>query len=198
MVGILEKVGACFGTSKTRGVTAGCKTMMRKSAAGLLLFLTVLFTATMSVAQGVPVTPESGSAPPRADAAPRAWSSLSADQQHLLQKYQGKWESLPADRQESLAKGSQRWLAMTPEQKSGAQQRFREWRAMPPEQQRVLRDRWQQFKGLPKEQQQRVRENFQHFRQMPAERRSELRRQWHQMSPEQRRHFVQHGMPPRR
>ena len=93
----------------------------------------------------------------------------------------------PPERQQALAKGSQRWLSMTPEQRSSAQQRFTQWRAMPPEQRQQLRQRWQQFKSLPPEQQQRVRESFNRFRQMPPERRQELRRQWRQMSPEQRR-----------
>ena len=147
---------------------------------------------------GVPVSRVGapGVAPPRA-AAPRQWQSLSQPQQQLLQKYQGQWESLPAERQQALARGSQRWLSMSPEQRSNAQQRFGQWRAMPPEQRQLLRQRWQQFKGLPPEQQQRIRENFQRFRQMPPERRMELRRQWHQMSPEQRRSAVQRVAPRR-
>ncbi|HEY1775020.1 MAG TPA: DUF3106 domain-containing protein, partial [Solirubrobacteraceae bacterium] len=62
----------------------------------------------------------------------------------------------------------------------------------------VLRQRWQQFKALPPEQQARVRENFNRFRQMPPQRRMELRRQWRQMSPEQRRSVIQRLPPPRR
>ena len=58
----------------------------------------------------------------------------------------------------------------------------------------AVRQRWQEYKSLPPEQQQRVRESYQRFRQMPPERRSELRRQWHQMTPEQKRNF--HHKPP--
>jgi hypothetical protein len=58
---------------------------------------------------------------------------------------------------------------------------------MPPEQRQLLRQRWQQYKSLPAEQQQHVRESFNRFRQMPPEKRMELRRQWRQMSPDQRR-----------
>ncbi len=68
---------------------------------------------------------------------------------------------------------------------------------MPPDQRQQLRQRWQQFKSLPPEQQQRVRESFNRFRQMPPDKRMELRRQWRQMTPAQRRGFIQRG-PPRR
>ena len=91
--------------------------------AGLLLSAAVF-------AQGAP--------PASQDPEPKAWSSLSPEQQQVLQNYQGKWSSLPAERQQALAKGSERWAAMTPEQRSGAQQRFQQWRAMPPEQRQVL------------------------------------------------------------
>jgi hypothetical protein len=64
---------------------------------------------------------------------------------------------------------------------------------MPPEQRQQIRQRWQQFRSLPPERQQEVRESYNRFRQMPPERRQELRRQWHQMSPEQRRRSVQHA-----
>jgi Protein of unknown function (DUF3106) len=68
---------------------------------------------------------------------------------------------------------------------------------MPPEQRQLLRQRWQQFKAMPPEQQQHVRESFSRFKQMPPERRMELRRQWREMTPEQRRRGVQRAPPPR-
>ena len=105
---------------------------------------------------------------------PTEWQSLSSEQQHLLQSYQDKWSGLPPERQ-----------------------RFGQWRSMPPEQRQELRNRWQQFKSLPPEQQQRVRQSFQRFRQMPPEQRTELRRQWRQMSPEQRQSVIRPAPPPR-
>jgi hypothetical protein len=51
---------------------------------------------------------------------------------------------------------------------------------------------------MPPEQQQRVRESFNRFRQMPPDRRMELRRQWRQMTPEQRRRGIQRAAPPPR
>jgi len=199
LVGIFKEVGTGQGSAKTRSAAAGCKMTMRCAVLCAGLFVA---SATISYAQSSPPVDAAPVAPFAAPAAgppaPRPWSSLSPEQQQLLQHYQGKWDSLPADRQQSLAKGSQRWLTMTPEQRASAQQRFSQWRAMPPEQRQVLRQRWQQFKSLPPEEQQRVRENFRRFRQMPPERRMELRRQWHQMSPEQRRSVIQRRAPPHR
>ena len=39
---------------------------------------------------------------------PRPWSSLSAEQQQVLERFRADWDSLPADRQEKLARGSER------------------------------------------------------------------------------------------
>ena len=123
-----------------------------------LLVCACFFGAITGYAQ-TPVPPPSGNAQPTAPpTTPRAWSSLSPQQQQLLQTYQGKWDSLPADRQQALAKGSQRWISMTPQQRAGAQQRFSQWRAMPPEQRQLVRQRYQQFKALPPERQQEVRD----------------------------------------
>ena len=196
-MGISEEGAAARGRS-SRAAAAGCKEMIR----AMFICASLMLAAANGFAQSPP--PESAPSSVPAAPAPKAWSSLSPQQQQLLQSHQSEWNSLPADRQQALAKGSQRWLSMTPEQRSGAQQRFAQWRAMPPEQRQLLRQRWQQFKSLPPERQQQVRESFNRFRQMPPEQRSELRRQWHQMTPEQRHRAVQqarshpmsHGAPP--
>lgn len=162
----------------------------------LLLAAWVLFAAISgpAVPAFAQAPEEPGAAAPAA--APRAWQSLSPQQQQLLQSFQGKWDSLPSDKQQALARGSQRWINMTPEQRAGAQERFKQWRALPPEQRQQLRQRWQQFKALPPEQQQRIREQYQRFKQMPPEQRQALRRQWQQMTPEQRRGALQrYGAP---
>jgi hypothetical protein len=183
LVGILEQISSAQGKAARTFAAAGLQVMIKA-----LIICSCLFVAATNVALAQN---------PQAPApAPREWQSLSPEQQHLLQNYRDKWNTLPPDKQEALNKGSQRWLSMTPEQKSGAQQRFSQWRAMPQEQRQELRQRWQQFKSLPPEQQQRVRESFQRFRQMPPERRQELRRQWHQMSPEQRRNFTHRAPAP--
>ncbi len=191
MAGIFEK--RAVGNGKTnRTAAAGYKAMIRALVLGASLCLAA---ANSSVAQEPP-GPQTAAPAPGAAAAPRAWQTLSPQQQQVLQGFQGKWDTLPPEKQQALAKGSQRWISMTPEQRAGAQQRFKQWHAMPPEQRQLLRQRWQQFKSLPPEQQQRIREQYHRFRQMPPERRQELRRQWREMSPEQRRSFIHRAAPP--
>ena len=180
MVGIFEE-SAAAGERSAPAAAAGCREVIR----ALIICASLVLVAASGFAQ----TPDAA-AP---EAVPKAWGSLSPQQQQLLQSHQGEWDSLPAERQQALAKGSQRWLSMTPQERAGAQQRFTQWRAMPPEQRQLLRQRWQQFKSLPPERQQQLRESFNRFRQMPPEQRSELRRQWRQMTPEQRHYAVQHG-----
>ena len=105
----------------------------------LIISAGLMLVAATGFAQS-PASAEQAAAP--APASPRAWGSLSPQQQQLLQSHQGEWNSLPPERQQALAKGSQRWLSMTPQERSGAQQRFSQWRAMPPEQRQLLRQRW--------------------------------------------------------
>src|SRR6188768_3120036 len=62
------------------------------------------------------------------------WSSLTADQQKLLERFRDRWSTLSPERQQALARGSKRWLSMSPEQRSGAKERFQRWRDLPPEQ----------------------------------------------------------------
>ncbi len=132
--------------------------------------------------------------PPAEPATPRSWQSLSPQQQQLLHNFQGNWDSLPADKQQALTRGSDRWIHMTPEERSGAQERFKTWRALPPDQRQQLRERWHQFKALPPERQQQIRQQFNNFRQMSPERQQALRNQWRNMSPEERRGAMEHGM----
>src|ERR1700722_4101176 len=172
LVGILETGAA----AEPAAAAARYEAVVR----ALPLVLLVLLTAAPAFAQ------ESGE-----PAAPRSWQSLSPQQQQLLHGFQGNWDSLPAEKQQSLARGSDRWIHMTPEERTGAQDRFKQWRALPPEQRQQLRERWRQFKSLPAEQQQRGGEQSRRFRQIPPEQRQALRRQWQQMTPEQRRGALQ-------
>ena len=178
-MGILEKGAA---GRANLSATPRHEAVMR----ALLLALSMLVAATGAFAQE-----------PQAPAAPRSWQSLSPQQQHVLQSFQGRWDSLPPEKQQSLARGSERWVNMSPEQRAGAQERFKQWRALPPEQRELVRQRWRQFKALPPDEQQRVREQFQRFRQMPPQRRMELRQQWRRMTPQERHNALQR-MPPAR
>jgi hypothetical protein len=141
-VGVSEKDAP--GKARTGDfAAAGTKAVVR----ALLLSAWVLAAGT-GLAQEPPAQPPSALAAPAGEpATPRAWQSLSPQQQQLLQNFHDRWDSLPAEKQQSLARGSQRWINMSPEQRSGAQERFKQWRALPPEQRQVIRQRWQQFKA---------------------------------------------------
>ena len=134
-----------------RAAAAGCKAMIRAwfVCAGLLLAVATQCRAG-SCCRRRPRRP------PRRPAAPRAWSSMSPQQQQLLHSYQGKWDSLPPERQQALARGSQRWLSMTPaatlERPATLHAMARHASGAAPA---ILRQRWQQFKAMPPEQQQR-------------------------------------------
>ena len=118
------------------------------------------------------------------------WSSLSADQQRLLERFRTQWSGLPAERQQTLARGSERWLAMSPDQRSVAKQRFERWRDLPPDQRRQLRDRWQKFRALPPDQQENVRDDFRKFKSLSPERRHRLRDRWDNATPTERQRML--------
>ncbi len=133
-MGILEKSAAAHGQSARAASRA--EQVMRSCIAAIGLCL-------MAAAGFAQNSEPSGAETTTVEPAPKAWSSLSPEQQQLLQSHQNDWNTLPPDRQQALARGSQRWLSMTPQQREGAQQRFTQWRALPPEQRQVIRHRWQ-------------------------------------------------------
>ena len=49
---------------------------------------------------------------------PLPWSSLSNEQQQLLQSRANDWATLPPARQHALARGAERWLNMPPAERS--------------------------------------------------------------------------------
>jgi Protein of unknown function (DUF3106) len=188
-VGVSEK-GAPGAAEPGDTAAARGKAIVR----ALLLCAWVLAAGTC-LAQQLPVPAAAAPTPAQEPAAPRSWQSLSPQQQLLLQSFQGRWDSLPPDKQQALARGSLRWIGMSAQQRAGAQQRFQQWRALPPEQRQLIRQRWQQFRSLPPQEQQHIREQFSRFHQLPPERREQLRQQWRQMTPQQRRGFMQRPGP---
>src|SRR6187402_3985576 len=67
---------------------------------------------------------EEGSATANAPA-PVAWSTLTAEEQKVLNRYSDRWSTLAPEQQQRLLRGSRRWLDMTPEQRERAQSRFK-------------------------------------------------------------------------
>src|SRR3569833_3733222 len=89
-----------------------------------IVLVTLLAAATPSFAQEAPPP---ANAPAQAPAQPVQWSSLSPDQQKLLDKFSVNFFTLPPELQQALARGSNRWLGLSPEQRGQAQQRFQRW-----------------------------------------------------------------------
>src|SRR3546814_7232679 len=75
---------------------------------------------------------------------------------------------------------AQRWQDMTPEQRERAHRGMKRWRHMDPEQREQARALVHKMRGMSKED------------------RSELRKQWHAMTPEQRRQWVERNPPAER
>jgi hypothetical protein len=147
------------------------------------LWLTLLLTAAATAWAQEP-------APPAAQP-PVNWSSLSGEQQRLLENFHDKWDSLPPGRQQALSNGAQRWLKMSPEERDGAQNRYQNWQRLPPQQQELIRQRWQRFQQLPPEQQSAVRQNYHAFSGLPPAQRQQLRQRWLNATPQQRMQMLQ-------
>jgi phosphoserine phosphatase len=126
--------------------------------------------------------------PPAVRAAPIAWSSLSPDEQQILESVHKNWDQLPA--QQRLLRGAQRWATLTPEQRNNVRSRFEKWNSLPQDQREKLRERYEKFKQLPPDQQERIRQAFKRFGSLPPDQRQHLREKFNQMSPSEREAFL--------
>ncbi|MGH8254931.1 MAG: DUF3106 domain-containing protein [Steroidobacteraceae bacterium] len=158
-----------------------------RAALGALLLL--LAAATVCAQTPEPTVP--AAEPATETAQGRAWTSLSAQQQQLLGRFQNRWDRLPPARQQALARGAARWLAMTPEQRSSERERLRAWQRLPQRQRALVRRRWQQFRHLTPEQQRAFVQNFRAFSLLPQQQRAQLRQRWLQATPQQRGQMLQ-------
>lgn len=108
-----------------------------------------------------------------------AWARLSAAQrEQLIAPVRERWNSEPAHRARMLHH-AQRWQQMTPEQRRHAHHGMRRWEHMSPEQRAQMRALFERMRSLPQQQ------------------RGELKQQWKQMTPEQRKAWVQQNAPQR-
>ncbi len=117
-------------------------------------------------------------AAPRATApAMPAWEQLTPVQRDLLiAPMRERWNDNP-DARARLFAHAQRWQQMTPGQRASAHHGMRRWENMDPEQ----RDAMRALFGM--------------MRHMSAEQREALRQQWHGMTREQRRAWVEANPP---
>lgn|SRR5690606_38982430 len=113
---------------------------------------------------------------PAAPALP-AWDELEPAQRELLvAPLRERWNARPEARARMLSH-AQRWKEMTPEQRQRARHGMHRWEKMDPEHR------------------QRMRALFEKMRGMDREERAALRRQWREMSPEQRKAWVEENAP---
>ena len=106
-----------------------------------------------------------------------AWDRLSAAQrEQLIAPVRQRWDAEPAQRARML-NHAQRWQQMTPDQRKHARRGLRRWEHM---------DAGQRAQS---------RAFFQSTRALTAEQRSDIRQRWPQMTPEQRRAWLQAHPP---
>ncbi len=112
-----------------------------------------------------------------ASAAMPEWEQLTpAQRETLIAPLRARWDDNPGHRTR-MYRHAQRWQDMTPEQRERAHRGMKRWKHMAPEQQA------------------QARALFGTMRTMTPEQRDALRRQWHDMTPEQRRLWVEKNPP---
>jgi len=158
----------------------------KRISGGLLALL-------VAIAAGAACAADQDDPAPAAQPAPAqaiSWTSLTPDEQRVLEQVRDSWSQLPAEAQQRLRRGAQRWAQMTPEQRVRVEQRLQRWNEMTPDQRAGLRQRYEKFEQLPPEQQQRIRAAFRRFGNLPPGERAHLREQFDQMTPAQREAFL--------
>lgn len=105
------------------------------------------------------------------------------------------WDQLnDAQREQLIAPVRERWNA-EPEQRARMLQHAQRWRQMTPDQRRHARHGMQRFEHLSPEQRMQMRALFEQTRGLPPQQREALKQRWRQMTPEQRRAWVQAHPP---
>ena len=69
---------------------------------------------------------------------PIAWGDLSAEQQQVLKRFEGRWSELPPKKQNKLLRGAQRWQTMSPEKQNKVRERYKWYKDLPPEKKRKI------------------------------------------------------------
>ena len=106
-----------------------------------------------------------------------AWGDLTAQQQQDLAPFAGRWDRMPASR---------RVLVL---------ERYQRWSRLPPERQAQVRAGERIFHEMSPAQRERMRRAFRAVRALPPDQQQRLRAIWRDMSPQQRRDWLQRGGP---
>lgn len=105
------------------------------------------------------------------------WDKLTPQQREaLIAPVRERWNSEPTERTRMLDH-AQRWKDFSPDQRGQARKGMR------------------RFENMTPQQREEARALFDRMRQMPPEDRKKLREEWSQMTPEQRRAWVQKNPP---
>lgn len=107
-----------------------------------------------------------------------AWDQLSdAQRESLVAPLRSRWDDNPGKRAEML-EHAERWQKMDPAERERARRGAERWRQMDPEKREAMRALYARMRTLPESG------------------REALRKQWQEMSPEQRRAWVAANPPP--
>ncbi|HEY5802641.1 MAG TPA: DUF3106 domain-containing protein [Lysobacter sp.] len=152
---------------------------MRSLSSGLMRAATVLvlLLGTSTVLADDP--PKDSTRDPASTAKPLpAWDQLTpAQREQLIAPVRDRWNSQPEERQRMLDRAD-RWQEMTPDQRQRARHGMKRWEHMSPEQREQMRALYAKMRSLDEPQ------------------RTALKAQWRQMTPEQRKVWVQANPAP--
>ena len=105
------------------------------------------------------------------------------------------WDKLTPQQRESLiAPVRERWNR-EPEERPRMLERAQRWQSMTPEQRGRARKGMHRFEHMNPQQREEARALFEQMRKLSPEQRKELREDWRQMTPEQRRAWVDKHAP---
>lgn len=101
------------------------------------------------------------------------------------------WDKLtPQQREALIAPVRERWNT-EPDERTRMLEHAQRWKTMSPQQRDQARRGMRRFEGMDPQQRAEARALFDHMQQLPPEQRKQLRVEWKQMTPEQRRAWVQ-------
>ena len=105
------------------------------------------------------------------------------------------WDKLtPQQREALIAPVRERWNS-EPAERARMLERAQHWKSFSPHERGQARKGMRRFENMTPQQREEARALFERMRQMPPEERKKLREEWSQMTPEQRRAWVQKNPP---
>ena len=105
------------------------------------------------------------------------------------------WEKLtPQQREALIAPVRERWNS-DPDDRPRMLEHAQRWKSMTPEQRRQARKGMRRFEGMNPHQREEARVLFLRMKDLPPEQRKKLRDEWKNMTPEQRRVWIQKNAP---